>query len=290
MITLENVHKSFDIPVLRGVNLVIPPGCLYGLIGPAGSGKTVLLKIVTGLLRPDRGRVSVSGKDLSQLDELAIHDLRKRIGMQFQNNALFDYMTVADNIAFPLRRLTALDEQAIAQRVAERLEVVSLSGFQERLPTGLSGGQKRRVGVARATVTGAPIVIYDEPAAGLDPVTSQNLRPPATGAASRPRHRGHGVQRPGPTAPRYRSGRHDAPGAAHLRRHHRRGVCEPQPVRQAVRAWAPRWSPLEGRGAGSDGQFPSASRTAVPSASNVYGFVSHLSPSAKASDPFCSLA
>ncbi len=175
MITLENVHKTFDIPVLRGVNLVIPPGCLYGLIGPAGSGKTVLLKIITGLVRPDQGRVSVSGQDLGHLDELGIHELRKRIGMQFQNNALFDYMNVAENIAFPLRRLTNLGDGEIAERVAERLEVVSLPGFQDRLPAGLSGGQKRRVGVARATVTGAPIVIYDEPAAGLDPVTSQKI-------------------------------------------------------------------------------------------------------------------
>ena len=175
MITLENIHKSFDIPVLRGVNLVVPPGCLYGLIGPAGSGKTVLLKIITGLLRPDHGRVSVFGNDLGQLDELGIHELRKRIGMQFQNNALFDYMTVAENIAFPLRRLTNFGEDEIAQRVAERLSVVSLPGFQDRLPAGLSGGQKRRVGVARATVTSASIVIYDEPAAGLDPVTSQKI-------------------------------------------------------------------------------------------------------------------
>jgi phospholipid/cholesterol/gamma-HCH transport system ATP-binding protein len=175
VITLENVHKSFDIPVLRGVNLVVPPGCLYGLIGPAGSGKTVLLKIITGLLRPDQGRVSVFGQELAQLDELGIHELRKRIGMQFQNNALFDYMTVAENIAFPLRRLTNLREDEIARHVAERLSVVSLPGFQDRLPAGLSGGQKRRVGVARATVTTAPIVIYDEPAAGLDPVTSQKI-------------------------------------------------------------------------------------------------------------------
>lgn len=175
MITLENVHLSFDVAVLRGVNLVIPPGCLYGLIGPAASGKSVVLKVITGLLRPDSGRVSVNGRDVASLDELGLHEMRKRIGMQFQNNALFDYMTVAENIAFPLRRLTALGEAEIAAKVAERLAVVSLSGFEQRLPAGLSGGQKRRVGVARATVTNAPIVIYDEPAAGLDPVTSQKI-------------------------------------------------------------------------------------------------------------------
>jgi phospholipid/cholesterol/gamma-HCH transport system ATP-binding protein len=175
VITLENVHKSFDIPVLRGVNLVVPPGCLYGLVGPAASGKTVLLKVVTGLLRPDGGRVNVFDEDVGSLDELGLYEFRKRIGMQFQNNALFDYMTVAENIAFPLRRLTDLSDEAVAARVAERLEVVSLAGFEQRLPAGLSGGQKRRVGVARATVTEAPIVVYDEPAAGLDPVTSQKI-------------------------------------------------------------------------------------------------------------------
>ena len=175
MITLENVSKSFDIPVLRGVNLLVPPGCLYGLIGPAASGKTVLLKIISGLLFPDSGRVNVLGRDVAQLDEVGLYELRKRIGMQFQNNALFDYMTVGENIAFPLRRLTSLSDAEIGDRVTERLERVRLPGFADRLPTGLSGGQKRRVGVARATVTGARLVIYDEPAAGLDPVTSQKI-------------------------------------------------------------------------------------------------------------------
>jgi phospholipid/cholesterol/gamma-HCH transport system ATP-binding protein len=135
----------------------------------------VLLKVVTGLVRPDRGRVVVDGVDVLSLGELALQEFRKRIGMLFQNNALFDFMNVADNIAFPLRRLFDLGDDEIRGRVAERLDCVSLGGFQERLPAGLSGGQKKRVGVARATVSRAPIVLYDEPAAGLDPVTSQKI-------------------------------------------------------------------------------------------------------------------
>jgi phospholipid/cholesterol/gamma-HCH transport system ATP-binding protein len=181
MIALENVTKSFAVgpgerrTVLRDVTLRVPEGSLYGLIGPGAAGKSVLLKLVCGLLRPDRGRVVVSGEDISNASELALQGVRKRIGMLFQNNALFDHLTVAENIAFPLKRLFDLDEATIDARVTERLSRVSLRGFEGRMPAGLSGGQKKRVGVARATVIQAPIVLYDEPAAGLDPVTSQKI-------------------------------------------------------------------------------------------------------------------
>lgn len=175
MIRLEGITKSFDRPVLRGVDLFVPEGCLYGLIGPGASGKSVLLKIITGLLRPEAGRVLVAERDVLAMTDLELQEFRKQFGMLFQNNALFDFMTVAENIAFPLRRLFDLSEEQIRERVAERLRCVSLPGFEERLPAGLSGGQKKRVGVARATVSQAPIVLYDEPAAGLDPVTSQKI-------------------------------------------------------------------------------------------------------------------
>lgn len=161
--------------VLRDVHLEVPAGCLYGLIGPGASGKSVLLKMLTGLLRPDRGTVVVDGEEVTALPELVLQDFRKKIGMLFQNNALFDHLTVAENIAFPLRRLYSLPEEEVRARIAERLECVALPGFEDRMPSGLSGGQKKRVGVARATVTRASIVLYDEPAAGLDPVTSQKI-------------------------------------------------------------------------------------------------------------------
>ena len=176
MIHIEGLTKSFGgLPVLRGVHLDVPKGCLYGLIGPGASGKSVLLKMLTGLLRPDAGRVIIDDKDVHQLTELELQTFRLKFGMLFQNNALFDYLTVGENIAFPLRRLFNLPEEEVQARIAERLKVVSLPGFEDRLPAGLSGGQKKRVGVARATVSKAEIVLYDEPAAGLDPVTSQRI-------------------------------------------------------------------------------------------------------------------
>lgn len=153
----------------------MPPSCLYGLIGPGASGKSILLKMIVGLMKPDTGRIVVDGVDVTAATELELQKMRLKFGMLFQNNALFDHMTVGDNIAFPLRRLTDLGDDEIAARVAERLACVALSGFEDRLPAGMSGGQKKRVGVARATITRAPIVLYDEPAAGLDPVTSQKI-------------------------------------------------------------------------------------------------------------------
>ncbi len=161
--------------ILRDVSLTVPSACLYGLIGPGAAGKSVLLKMITGLMRPDHGTVQVGDDGVTEASELQLQEIRKRIGMLFQNNALFDHLTVFDNIAFPLRRLYAPPEAEVRERVAERLACVSLSGFEQRMPAGLSGGQKKRVGVARATVTRAPIVLYDEPAAGLDPVTSQKI-------------------------------------------------------------------------------------------------------------------
>ncbi len=175
MIRLEGVAKSFDRPALTAVNLHVPAECLFGLIGPGASGKSLLLRMITGLMRPDSGKVTVGGRDVLSMVDMKLHEFRKGIGMLFQNNALFDFMTVAENIAFPLRRLFDLPEAEISARVAERLSRVDLPGFEARLPAGLSGGQKKRVGVARATVTRAPIVLYDEPAAGLDPVTSQKI-------------------------------------------------------------------------------------------------------------------
>ncbi len=182
MITLRGVSKSFPVSgpqrishVLRNVDLHVPEGCLYGLIGPGAAGKSVLLKMITGLMRPDAGSVVVAGEDVTTLTDLKLQELRKRLGMLFQNNALFDNLTVGDNIAFPLRRLYAPPETEVQARVAERLACVNLSGFEGRMPAGLSGGQKKRVGVARATIMNAPIVLYDEPAAGLDPVTSQKI-------------------------------------------------------------------------------------------------------------------
>jgi phospholipid/cholesterol/gamma-HCH transport system ATP-binding protein len=185
-LALRGVSKSFRTHagpnvVLRDVTLEVPRGCLYGLIGPGAAGKSVALKLLAGLLKPDRGAVLVDGEDITRLPEIQLQAVRSKIGMLFQNNALFDHMTVGENIAFPLQRLALargdrpLDDREIAERIGERLACVSLPGFESRMPAGLSGGQKKRVGVARATIARAGIVLYDEPAAGLDPVTSQKI-------------------------------------------------------------------------------------------------------------------
>jgi phospholipid/cholesterol/gamma-HCH transport system ATP-binding protein len=182
VIRLAQVTKSFPNAkgvgthaVVRHVSLSVPEGCLYGLIGPGASGKSVLLKLIVGLVRPDSGTIELAGQEVTALSELDLQKLRAKVGMLFQNNALFDYMTVKDNIAFPLRRLFSPPEDEVTARVAERLARVALPGFEDRMPSGLSGGQKKRVGVARATISRAPVVLYDEPAAGLDPVTSQKI-------------------------------------------------------------------------------------------------------------------
>ena len=179
MLRLGHVTKSFgrrgSKSVVSDVSLTVPEGCLYGLIGPGAAGKSVLLKLIVALVRADAGTIEVGGQEVTAMSELELRVLRLRFGMLFQNNALFDYLTVADNIAFPLRRRKELTEREIAARVTERLACVALPGFGDRLTAGLSGGQKKRVGVARATITRAPIVLYDEPTAGLDPVTSQKI-------------------------------------------------------------------------------------------------------------------
>lgn len=161
--------------MLRNVSLEIPPGGVFALIGPGASGKSVLFKVMTGLLKPDRGETFVDGECTTNMPPIELARVRKKIGMLFQNNALFDHMNVAENIAFPLRRLFNYTEAQIREIVAERLGRVSLSGFEERFPPSLSGGQKKRVGIARATAQRASIVLYDEPTAGLDPVNSQKI-------------------------------------------------------------------------------------------------------------------
>lgn len=176
MIRLADVHKRFaGAELLRGVELSVPRGSFMGIIGPAAGGKSVLLKLICGLMAPDQGRVEVAGRDIVGLDETELMEVRGRIGMLFQNYALFDFMTVGENVAFPLRRRGGLSEDEIRARVGERLRRVGLAGQEARMPSELSGGMKKRVGIARATVARPELVIYDEPTAGLDPVTTSKV-------------------------------------------------------------------------------------------------------------------
>jgi len=176
MIEVTDVHKGFGrTPLLRGVNLSIPQGARYGIMGPAACGKSVLLKLFCGLLPVDSGSIKIDDHVVTKMREGELMPIRNRIGMLFQNYALFDFMTVADNVAFPLRRRGELDDAEILKRVSERLRRVGLAGSEEKLPSELSGGMKKRVGIARATIAKPDIVIYDEPSAGLDPVTTSKV-------------------------------------------------------------------------------------------------------------------
>lgn len=172
MIKVERVYKSFDEPVLRGCTFSARRGELVGLIGPPASGKSVLLRAIAGLEAFEAGSIIVGGQELMDASESTLRQVRGHIGMLFQNVALFDFMTVYENVAFPLRRLAKLGEDEIAQRVHFELHAVGLSSLEAAMPARLSGGQKRRVGLARAAISRPRVLLYDEPAAGLDPVTT----------------------------------------------------------------------------------------------------------------------
>jgi phospholipid/cholesterol/gamma-HCH transport system ATP-binding protein len=175
-VRLEDVHKRYGRrEVLAGISLDIAPGGRLGVIGPAAAGKTVIAKLAAGLEAPDRGAIEVLGHDVVGKREAELGALRQRIGMLFQNYALFDFLSVAENVAFPLEQRGGMEPAAIAARVAERLRAVGLAGSEHKLTAELSGGMKKRVGIARATVADAELVIYDEPTAGLDPVTTQKI-------------------------------------------------------------------------------------------------------------------
>ena len=175
-IRVFDVHKRYGRrDVLEAVSLDVPAGGRLGLIGPAASGKSVICKLVCGLEQPDRGEIDVLGESVVGKREVQLGDLRQRIGMLFQNYALFDFLSVEGNVAFPLEQRGGLPAAAIAERVAVRLRAVGLAGSEQKLTGELSGGMKKRVGIARATVADAELVIYDEPTAGLDPVTTQKI-------------------------------------------------------------------------------------------------------------------
>jgi phospholipid/cholesterol/gamma-HCH transport system ATP-binding protein len=176
VIRFESVGKSFEQrQILESVDLHVPRGTRWGLIGPGASGKTVILKLMCGLFSPDSGKVVVDGTSLGQASSDTLASLRQRIGYLFQNYALFDFMTVAENVAFPLVRRGGLSKDEIEQRVRDRLKAVGLAGSEDKSPSQLSGGMKKRVGMARATIAEADLVIYDEPTAGLDPVTTSKV-------------------------------------------------------------------------------------------------------------------
>ncbi|MBI1728291.1 MAG: ABC transporter ATP-binding protein [Candidatus Rokubacteria bacterium] len=171
MIRIQGLRKFFGRqPVLRGVDLDVATGEIMIVIGRSGGGKSVLLKHMLGLLRPDAGAVVVDGTDITKLRGAALEAVRRRYGVVFQGGALFDSMSVFDNVAFPLREKTALGAGDIAQRVEEKLAQVGLVDMGHKNPAEISGGMRKRVAIARALVTEPEIVFFDEPTTGLDPI------------------------------------------------------------------------------------------------------------------------
>ena len=177
VIELENVYLAFATPILEDVSLVARKGETICIVGESGTGKSTTLKLILRLLVPDRGRVVIDGEDITDLTFSEALEVRQRMGMVFQGAALFDSMTVFENIAYPLREHTPLSDDEIEQRVREKLEFVDLEPDKvlEQLPSQLSGGMRKRVGIARGMANNPEIMLYDEPTSGLDPLTTGTI-------------------------------------------------------------------------------------------------------------------
>src|SRR5262245_5419480 len=176
MIGVVNLYKSFGCQqVLKGVNLELERGKITTIIGGSGCGKTVLLKHLNALLLPDRGSVLVDGQDITRLGQAALNQVRGKFGVLFQGAALLDSMNLFDNVAFPLREKTRLDEAEVEKKVEQSLGQVGLAGMGYKYPAEVSGGMKKRAGLARALVTAPEIMLFDEPTTGLDPLLGKSI-------------------------------------------------------------------------------------------------------------------
>ena len=176
MLELKNVSMSFqDRRILDDVSLQVQRGEILVIIGPSGSGKSTLLRLMIGLLKPDSGQIWVDGREISHLDEDDLNQIRRNMGMVFQYSALFDSMTVGENVAFGIRQHTKMPEEEILRVIRRTLRMVGLMGRENAMPSELSGGMKKRVSLARAIALNPKIVLYDEPTSGLDPVMSATI-------------------------------------------------------------------------------------------------------------------
>lgn len=176
IIELKEVYKSFNgLVVHKGINLTVKEGEIVSLIGSSGSGKTVLLKEIIGLLKPDKGNIFVMGQDVTELREKGLMEIRRNVGMVFQGSALFDSLTVLENVAYPLKEHMHLSRTELREWVKERLAMVGLYGIENKMPGELSGGMKKRVALARAIATDPKIILYDEPNTGVDPINARKI-------------------------------------------------------------------------------------------------------------------
>ena len=176
MIALRSLRKKIgQQEILRGVDLKISSGETLAIIGRSGGGKSVLLKHMVGLMEPDSGEIWIQGQNIIGMNERQLGAIRKKVGILFQGGALFDSMTVEDNIAFPLREAGERDRKVLRSKVSEMLDVMEMDGQEDKMPETLSGGMKKRVGLARAIINRPSCILYDEPTAGLDPVVSDSI-------------------------------------------------------------------------------------------------------------------
>ncbi|MEW6058042.1 MAG: ATP-binding cassette domain-containing protein [Bdellovibrionota bacterium] len=176
ILSLQNIHKAFGPKKIhQGVTFDLIDGEILALFGGSGTGKSVILRSIIGLERPDKGQIVFEEQDITKCGEEELVEVRKKIGYVFQNGALFDSMTVEENLAYPLEEHTQLSEVEIRERIQEMLELIGLKGCEKLLPANLSGGMQKRVGAARAIIMKPKIILYDEPTAGLDPFNTQRL-------------------------------------------------------------------------------------------------------------------
>ena len=176
MIELRNVSLKYgDKEILKNISLTVKDNTIKAILGPSGVGKSTILKLMLGLIKPNNGHVLIDGTDITSMKEASLYSIRRKMGMVFQGNALFDSLTISQNLGFFLRENMKLPEEEIERRVTEQIKFAGLEGYEDQLPESLSGGMRRRVAIGRALIFKPHMILFDEPTAGLDPISSKKI-------------------------------------------------------------------------------------------------------------------